>query len=55
MPEQQKVHDADVPKRSGQKTDSNARQSPERDQVNQDPGHRQKQNQSDKKDDPLAA
>jgi len=30
-------------------------QSPERDQVNQDPGHRQKQNQSDKKDDPLAA
>ena len=28
--------------------------SPER-EVNQDPGHRQKQNQSDKKEDPLAA
>jgi hypothetical protein len=29
--------------------------SPERDQVDQDPGERQKENQNDKKDDPLAA
>lgn len=35
--------------------DARAPRSPERDQVNQDPGHRQKQNQADKKDDPLAA
>ncbi len=30
-------------------------QSPERDTVNQDPGHRQKRNQNEQKDDPLAA
>jgi hypothetical protein len=30
-------------------------QSPERDTVNQDPGERQKRNQGDKEDDPLAA
>jgi hypothetical protein len=35
--------------------DVNARRSPEREQVNQDPGHRQKQNQNESKDDPLAA
>jgi hypothetical protein len=29
--------------------------SPEREEVNQDPGERQKENQGDKKDDPLAA
>lgn len=29
--------------------------SPERDLVNQDPGHQQKRNQNEKKDDPLAA
>jgi hypothetical protein len=32
-----------------------AQQSPERDRVDQDPGERQKRNQGDKKDDPLAA
>ncbi len=44
------------PEHSGQKrADVRAGRSPERDQVNQDPGHLQKHNQADKKDDPLAA
>lgn len=34
---------------------ASARKSPERDNVDQDPGERQKRNQGDKKDDPLAA
>lgn len=38
------------PEHSGQKSGS-----PDRDQVNQDPGDQQKRNQGDKKDDPLAA
>ncbi len=42
------------PEHSGQKA-VKAGRSPERDQVNQDSGHRQKQNPADKKDDPLAA
>ena len=55
-----KSNDSDFPEpgqnheHSGEKIEKTGR-SPERDQVNQDPGHRQKQNQSDKKDDPLAA
>ena len=53
------------PEHSGQKVEERDRtrrgpggtvgQSPEPGQGNQDPGHRQKQNQADKKDDPLAA
>jgi hypothetical protein len=35
--------------------DIRARRSPEREQVNQDPGQRQKQLHNDEKDDPLAA
>ncbi len=35
--------------------DIKAGRSPERDVVNQDPGHRQKENQNQRKDDPLAA
>lgn len=44
------------PEHSGEKVEKRAPAgSPERDQVDQDPGHRQKRNQGDKKDDPLAA
>ena len=58
-----KSNDSDLPEpgnnpeHSGQREASDVKvgHSPERDQVNQDPGHRQKQNQADKKDDPLAA
>lgn len=35
--------------------DVRARRSPEREQVNQDPGHKQKQMHNNEKDDPLAA
>ncbi|MGH9522046.1 MAG: hypothetical protein ACRD3E_05910 [Terriglobales bacterium] len=35
--------------------DVKARRSPEREQVDQDPGHKQKQMHNDEKDDPLAA
>lgn len=41
------------PEHSGQKVEKSGQL--ERDPVDQDPGHRQEQNQSDEKDDPLAA
>lgn len=55
-----KAKDGATAKRKGesvrtQQRNPSARQSPERDAVDQDPGHRQKRNQNDKKDDPLAA
>lgn len=56
-----KANDSDFPEpgsspeHSGQRSAEAHGQSPEREQVDQDPGHRQKKNQNESKDDPLAA
>jgi len=43
------------PEHSGEREEPAAESSPEGEEQTQDPGHRQKRNQGDQKDDPLAA
>ncbi len=56
-----KANDSDFPEpgsnpeHSGQRSEKDEPRSPERDVVQQDPGERQKRNQGNEKDDPLAA
>lgn len=47
--------DTDREHAPAERTEVKVGHSPERDQVNQDPGERQKENQNQQKDDPLAA
>lgn len=48
-------HDTDRDRHERKDAEVKAGRSPEREQVNQDPGERQKENQNQQKDDPLAA